>query len=47
MKKAATLINDGFLLTDSKLKVCQELVLLLQHLKKVLKFILTMMQGHS
>ena len=39
MKKAATLINDGFLLTDSKLKVCQELVLLL--------LILTMMQGHS
>ena len=39
-------MKDGFLLADLKLEVYQEWVLLLKHLKKVSKFIMTMMQGH-
>ena len=39
-------MKDGFLLADSKLEVYQEWVLLLKHLKKVSKSIMSMMQGH-
>ena len=36
-------MKDGFLMTDSKLKVYQEWVLLLKHLKKVSKSIMSVM----
>ena len=39
-------MKDEFLLADSKLEVYQEWVLLLKHLKKVSKSIMSMMQGH-
>ena len=39
-------MKDGFLLADLKLEVYQEWVLLLKHLKKVSKSIMSMMQGH-
>ena len=46
MENADTLIKDGFLLADSMSEVYQEWLLLLKHLKKVLKSIMSMMQGH-
>ena len=39
-------MKDGFLLTDSRLEVYQEWVLLLKPLIKVSKSIMSMMQGH-
>ena len=39
-------MKDGFLLADLKLEVYQEWVLLLKHLKKYKRFIMSMMQGH-
>ena len=39
-------MKDGFLLAGSKLKESQKWVLLLQHVKKVSKSIMSMAQGH-